>query len=269
MEWMNTKASCASVWPTGNGTGKRPVLGDPCAPGFACYYMHYQNNNYLVGNPNYTTACFRYGISPYLLRISKTLYKAAYGVYSYGGGLNKVFGANLICTRITPNELTRDYEVSFAEIPNSPTTLRDQCIGFVQLEHHFECCAFRSDVGIKTRDPGLLINSCNANVPLFEAEGYPGSFTNSPGAACPAINPGFTTIRAKWTPSNYGANLWQIKRGIPRRVMYAGSGIPIFKFDLLNMENIVNSNPGAYQETFKATTFLEHYYRYYFGLTTY
>jgi hypothetical protein len=266
-EFIAQKTGCNSFYPFTNGIGKVPNFTNPCAPGFSCYWAHGQRPDYLVGNPNYKTTCFKNGISPYLQRVAKTQFKTGYEIFLYGDGSFKNFGSNFIVTQIEPNLITRDYKIKFAEIPNSPTTLRDQCIGFVQLEHHFECCAFRSDVGIATKNPGLIINSCGANIPLFEAEGYPGNFTEAPGPVC-GTAPGWTYKRVKYTAYHYSSTLWQIKRGVPRRVMYAGSGIPLFKFDLVNMENwtIQNPQPEGY---FSAETFIEHYYRYYFGLMSF
>jgi hypothetical protein len=40
--------------------------------------------------------------------------------------------------------------------------------------------------------------------------------------------------------------MWQVRRGVPRRVMYKGSGIPLFHFDLVNMETFSLKNEILY-----------------------
>lgn len=259
---ISIKTSCGRIYPAANGWGKTPSVYDPCRPGFSCYWMPGQDPAFLVGNPGYNTECFKHGISPYLLRVSKTQFKSGYEIFAHGNGEKYNFGPDIVCTSIDINDLTRDYKFRFKKIPVSQTTLKEQCIGFVQLEHHFECCAFRCNTGIATKDPGLIINSCGAGIPPFESEGYAGSFKPEGTSTCGV------GIRARWTPYYYSSNLWQIKRGVPRRVMYAGSGIPIFKFDLINMENwsFKNTVDGEY---FFAEEFLEHWYRYYYGLITF
>jgi len=270
-EWMGTKAGCNTYYPFTNGIGKVPNFTNPCAPGFACHYFHGINPNYLTGNPGYTTECFRNGISPYLQKVAKTRFKAAYEIFLHGDGAFNDFGPNYVLSEIKVNMLLRDYEIAFREVPNAKTSLRDQCLGFVQLEHHFECCAFRSDVGIATKNPGILINNCNIRIPPFESEGYAGHFTPASGPTCFTAAPTSGKVRAKYTPYHYSACMWQIKRGIPRRVMYAGSGIPIFKFDLVNMENWTLKNPNRVLDlpAFTVERFIEHYYRYYFGLISF
>jgi hypothetical protein len=262
---ITAKENCRIRYPFSPGYGKTIRFYDLCGPGLSCHYFPVQEDNWAVGNPNYKQSCFEWGISPYLLRVAKDKFKAGYEIFRHGeSGTSKYFfGGEFLPRSIEVDTLRRDYIIKIRKTALSKTTLKDQCIGFVQLEHHFECCAFRCPSGILTKDPGVIINTCTNTYPLYESDGYPGKFIGTGGGAGVCV--GERGVRAKFKVSSYGANLWQIKRGVPRRVMYAGSGIPIFKFDLINMENWSreNTTSGNY---FDAETFLEHWYRYYFGL---
>jgi hypothetical protein len=88
---------------------------------------------------------------------------------------------------------------------------------------------------------------------------YAGTFTNAGGG------------KILWKPWNYDSNIWQIRRGVPRRVMYQSSGIPLFHFDLVAMETLCENDlsivgPGG---AFDGVKFLEHYYRYFFAMSSY
>jgi hypothetical protein len=263
-DYAKSRAACyRQTYPYWDGKGKRPGNISPCDPGFRCHYREptpstTQFDNYLLGNPKYRQHCYEWGISPYLLRISTRYHRMGLEIFKHGryGGYLHDFGNSFEVTRIEPNQLLRDIEISFSKKVGKKTTLREQYIGFVQLEHHFECYAFRSPEGTRTVEMKAIQNHCSLLIEKSE-RGYAGKYVPR-GGNC-----------YRWTPWPYDSILWQVKRSVPRRVMYAGSGIPIFHFDLVAMEQKLLLDPTLSENcpAFTPEKFLENYYRYFFGMT--
>jgi hypothetical protein len=262
-DYLKSKTtSYRTVYPKFDQSGKLPFELGGAYPGINCHYSPYADNcppplrDCSGFNPNYKSSCFSRGISPYLLRISKTNHKMAYDIWGHGrfAGYAHDFGPVYQASFVNIIEQTKDIEIKFKKVQRR-SLLREQYIGIVQLEHRFECYAYRSDDASKTIDMLPVQNHCNMLMPPFE-RGYSGTFT--PKGSNKSI----------WNPHKYDSLLWQTKRGVPRRVMYRGSGIPLFHFDLVNMENIsITKNiQGTDGNVFDGVTFLEHYYRYYFAL---
>lgn len=247
---VKLKAQCyLSLYPKSDGYGKTIIQNNPCSPGAHC-----RDTGDLSNNPGYTTNCFRRGISPYLLRISKTDYKMAYEMWGFGQTPETTmdFGTIFKARDVEVKSLTKDIDISFKRESGTRAKLKDVYIGTVHLEHHFEMYAYRSDSGSATIEMMSLQNNCNAIVPGYEGYG------------------GIVARRGsywRWNPWKYDSLLWQVRRGVPRRVMYKGSGIPIFHFDLVNMEDkSIKENITIDGQYFRGELFLNHYYRYFFSL---
>jgi hypothetical protein len=208
-------------------------------------------------NRNYKRRCFSRGISPYLLKSSKKKHRMAYEIWGHGednGDANYDFGPTYVGTAFV-NNTNKDIEPYFRKIYNVKTNLRSQYIGIVSLTHHFEAYAYRSDDASRTIEMLAVQNNCTLLVGSYE--GYGG-----------VISKRGTYYR--WTPWKYDSLQWQMRRGTPRRVQYKGSALPIFHFDLVNMEDISSKKNIAYQgNVFEGTKFLEHYYRYFYSLKSF
>lgn len=263
-DYSNNRSACfKSTYPYFDGRGKRPENIISCGPGFRGHYIQPAggiggSDDYIVGNPNYNTSCYEWGISPYLQRISTKYNKMGLEIFKHGrfGGHLQDYGTVFEVSRYEKLELLRDIQISFGRKPGKKSSLRQQFVGFIQLEHHFECYAFRSEDGTAVIEMNAIQNHCNMLIPKSE-RGYGGKYTQTAGGCY------------RWTPWQYDSNLWQIKRSVPRRVMYAGSGIPLFQFDLVNMEQKLLTNPelgAGCPGAFTPEDFLSHYYRYYYGM---
>jgi hypothetical protein len=271
-DWDNYKAAkkaCfRATYPFFDQRGKRPGILSPCEPGLRCHYRYQtQDGGYgpeggapdaYMGNPNYRRHCYEWGISPYLLRISTKYYRTGLEIFKHGryGDYKHDYGVVFDGAKVETNDLDRELQIQFKRKLGKKSSLREQYIGFVQLEHHFECYAFRSEEGTRTIEMAALLNNCRMLIGPFE-RGYGGVYTERQNGGI-----------YRWTPWDYDSTLWQIKRGVPRRVMYAGSGVPLFHFDLIRMENLCASDAsiGTNCEPFTAERFLSDYYRYFYGL---
>lgn len=261
VEWeafLKARLGCfANSYPKSDGSGRTLNINDQCGPGFDCARL--QNDMYSM-NPTYYSYCYARGISPYLWRISKTQYKMAHDIWGYGFPTDEVnnvpylmdFGVSYEVRNIQINDNNKQLDLEFKKFTGKRTRLRDQLIGIVHLEHHFEMYAYRSDIGSAALEIQALQNHCNVLLPDYEQYG------------------GAVTKRGsfhRWTPWKFDNIMWQVRRSVPRRVMYKGSGIPIFQFDLVNMENKSYDKGILYEgDPFDGATFLRHYYRYFFGL---
>ena len=259
--FVKAKVNCfGKLWPYSDGKGKRPSFENPCSPGFLCtkdFDPADTNGSGIAWNKNYSRSCFSRGISPYLLRISKEQHKMAYDIWGHGQNPEQGydFGPVYEARRVEIINLTKDVKIEFKKILGAKSKLKDQYIGFVNLEHHFEMYAYRSNDGSQTIDIQAIANHCSALVSGFE--GYSGVIAKKLSAF-------------KWTPWKYDSMLYQIRRAIPRRVIYKGSGLPLFHFDLVRMENrsIDVDDPITKDgENFDGAVFLSHYYRYFYGLS--
>jgi hypothetical protein len=251
----NRKEIYLNTYPYVDQSGKRPARRGSSSglPGSYCY-----TNTDPATNPTYKRFCFSRGISPYLLRESAKNYKMAFEIWGHGAtDTSRYFlGPSYEAVSVNINRLNRDIDITFKKIYNKKTRLRDQFIGTVNLEHHFECYAYRSEDGSSTIEMQAIQNHCNLLIAPFET--YGGRITRD-------NNSGNNLYR--WTPWRYDSLKWQMRRGIPRRAIYAGSGIPIFHFDLVRMEDIAEKQnlvgPGG---GFDGKIFLSHYYRYFHSL---
>lgn len=251
-----------NTYPNFDGQGKVPRAGgrEACSPGANCLYWPGCDPSgvwVVAGNPRYKKSCYEWGISPYLLRVSSDVHKMAYEIWRHGrnGDYKHDFGetyAGLIAERY---DILRDLKIGFRRELSTPTNLKEQYIGFVQLEHHFECYAYRSN-DPNTIEIQALQSMCMMLIPPFE-RGYGGTYRQNGDGSF------------RWTPHKYDNVLWQARRSIPRRVMYSGSGIPLFHFDLVAMQSYCVKNPEIEfnGKTFDPVEFLQHYYRYFYGMT--
>lgn len=250
----NRKDCYANTYPFLDQQGKKPAPegASTCLPGAYCH-----NQGGPAKNPGYRRNCFARGISPYLLRTSAKNYKMAFEIWGHGDTPEKTyyFGPSYEATNVSINRLNKDIDISFRKVLNKRTKLKDQFIGTVHLEHHFECYAYRSDSGSSTIEMQAVQNHCDVLIAGFES--YGGRITNSSSGS------GW-----RWTPWKYDSIKWQIRRAIPRRAIYGGSGIPLFHFDLDRMETISKANniPGRDGNGFDGKIFLSHYYRYFYSL---
>lgn len=246
------------TYPFFDQQGKNVTQTNTCGVGINCF--NYPSETISVGrNPNYRRSCFEWGLSPYLLKVAKESYKTGYEIWKHGRNADyrHDFGPTFVATKVTQNNLQKDFEIKFKKTVGRKTTLKEQYIGFVQLEHHFETYAYRSDAGSITIDMLPVQNNATLLITPFERP-YSGKFTLT------AEN------KINWTPWKYDSMMWQIRRGVPRRVMYQGSGVPIFHFDLVSMERIsINKNITGADGYFNGARFLEHYYRYFYSILSY
>lgn len=250
----NRKEVYLNTWPFVDQIGRR-AYGEGYSTGYPGSDCREQSSTLPGLNRDYKRPCFARGISPYLLRNSAKNYKMAFDIW--GHGLNDdsryFFGPSYEAITVNINRLTKDIEIPFKKIYNKKNRLRDQFIGIIHLEHNFECFAYRSEDGSSTIEMQAVQNHCNVIVPGFES--YGGKLTGS-GSGC-----------YRWTPWRYDSLKWQMRRGVPRRVMYVGSGVPLFHFDLARMEKISEEkNITGVGGTFDGKEFLSHYYRYYYSL---
>jgi hypothetical protein len=184
----------------------------------------------------------------------------AYEIWGHGRTPTTIndYGVVYRATDLEIKRNQKDISIKFKKYNGQKTKLTQQYIGTVHLEHHFEMYAYRSDDGSASIEIQSLQNNCNALISPFES--YGGIVTKR----------GQSSGYDRWTPWKYDSLMWQVRRGVPRRVMYKGSGIPIFHFDLVNMETISLKNNLLYDgEFFEGTKFLEHYYRYFFAMIYY
>ena len=243
----------ASLYPRSDQSGKLISNQNPCSPGFNC-----TNSNDISGNPSYGRFCFERGISPYLLRISQENHKMAYSIWGFGqnSSTKMDFGTIFKARDIQVKEAQKDIELSFRRETGTKVKLTDVYIGTIHLEHHFEMYAYRSDAGSNTLEMQSLQNNCTALIPGFES--YGGTVTRVGGRLY------------RWNPWKFDSLFWQVRRGVPRRVMYKGSGVPLFHFDLVKMEEISQNQTNPIRDVsgnaFDGAKFLSHYYRYFFSL---
>lgn len=258
-DYSDARNSCFSnTYPYYDQKGKTVGQSSPCELGINCYYNPGETAN-IAKNPKYRRSCFEWSISPYLLRISKDRYPAAYEIWRHGreSTHRHDFGPYYYGASVVPNDLQKDLKIKFRKVSGVKTNLLQQYIGFVQLEHHFENYAFRGTSGIATINILPVQNHASLLITPFERP-YSGQFTTAGGSS------------VRWQPWKYDSNLWQIRRGVPRRVMYQSSGVPLFHFDLVSMEVLSQqrgiAGPGG---GFDGAKFLEHYYRYFFAMKYY
>jgi len=248
--YQNRTLNFRNTYPFQDGQGKYPSP-ESNGPGYNCA------GRGISANPNYIRRCFSRGISPYLLKTSKKNHRMAYEIWGHGeneGDAKYDLGPTYFGTAFV-NNTTKDIETSFRKIYNVKTNLRSQYIGMVSLTHHFEAYAYRSDDASRTIEMQAIQNNCTLLVGSYE--GYGG-----------VISKRGTFYR--WTPWKYDSLQWQMRRGTPRRVQYKGSALPIFHFDLVNMEDISSKKNIVYQgNLFEGTKFLEHYYRYFYSLKSF
>ena len=194
-KFTKSRAACfRSTYPYYDQKGKSISATEACAPGINCHFLPGQADagSSIARNPGYKKHCYEWGISPYLLRISKDDYKMAYSIWRHGrdSGYRHDFGPTYRGLSVQIDTLRKDIPVRFKKISGIKTSLKQQYIGFIQLEHHFECYAFQSLDGSKSVSLPPLQNHCRMqNIP-FE-RGYAGRFTQSGGN------------RALWIPWNY------------------------------------------------------------------
>lgn len=238
-------------YPFSDAAGKTISISNVCGPGFDCTA---ERSGVISSNQRYRRACFERGISPYLLRLSKEEHKMAYEIWGHGANASTVndYGASYNVRSIEIKKLQKDIVVEFRKAIGQKTKLRDQFIGTIHLEHHFEMYAYRSDDASASIEIQALQNNCTALVSPYEGHG------------------GIISKRGsynRWTPWKFDSIMWQVRRAIPRRVMYKGSGVPLFQFDLINMETIsFQKNIRHNGDNFDGALFLSHYYRYFYGL---
>ena len=251
-------AQFRSSYPLFDQQGKVPTQTTTVGVGINCHFHpgQPQAGFTIARNPNYKRSCYEWGISPYLLRIAKTDHKMAYSIWRYGrnASYRQDFGPVYKGVEVSINRQQKDITVRFKKVSGLSCSLKEQYVGFIQLEHHFECYAYRSDDASQTIEMSSMMNNCNYQVIPFE-RGYPGKFVNR------------SSGKTYWEPWKYTSIQWQVKRGVPRRVMYQGSGIPLFHFDLITMENLSrDNNIQGPDGNFDGIKFLEHYYRYFFAM---
>jgi hypothetical protein len=248
--YQNRVLNFRNTYPFQDGKGKVPSP-ESNGPGYNCAGFG------IATNPNYQRRCFSRGISPYLLKTSKKNHRMAYEIWGHGednGDAKYDFGPTYVGTALV-DETDKEIEVSFRKIYNVKTNLRSQYIGMVALTHHFEAYAYRSDDASRTIEMQAIQNNCTFLVGAYE--GYGG-----------VISKRGTYYR--WTPWKYDSLQWQMRRGTPRRVQYKGSALPLFHFDLVNMEDVSSKKNIVYQgNLFEGTKFLEHYYRYFYSLKSF
>ena len=235
-----------SNYPKASGKGKSyPAIGAWCNYSKNCLHNGQLKPLY---NPFYTDSCFNRGISPYLSRISKTLYQSAREIFHYGsvtlsqqpvlsvfytgsGISNGVFGWN---------------SINFRKVYNKKSNLFHKMVGLVGIEYHFECWAYHSSA-LFAPQPPIPMNHETALVTPFEVP-YAGSW----GAKFFSYDP-------------REAFRYYATRHYPRRVIYASSTVPLFHSDLYAFEKISeykNLKP------FDATRFLEAFYLYFYNMLT-
>lgn len=247
------------LYPFSDQKGKQVSQTNPNQLGINCYFLPgYAEPG---TNPRYRRGCYEWGISPYLLRVAKSDHKLGYDIWRHGRNSDYYhdFGPTFVGVQADPVTITKDWNIAFKKLSGRKTTLKQQYVGFIQLEHRFECYAYRSDSGSNTIEMLALQNNCNLIVGPFE-RGYAGTYSNIGGAYY------------RWNPYKFSSIMWQVRRGVPRRVIYTGSGIPLFHFDLIAMENLTKEDtsiigPGG--SSFDGAKFLEHYNRYYFSMIFY
>ena len=238
-------------YPYSDGAGKTISLSNVCGPGYDC---RAERSGIISNNVGYKRSCFDRGISPYLLRLAKDDHKMAYEIWGHGANASTVndYGASYNVRTIEIKKLQKDIVVEFKKFIGQKTKLRDQYIGTIHLEHHFEMYAYRSNDASASIEIQALQNNCNSLVGSYE--GYGGVISRRGSYY-------------RWTPWKFDSIMWQVRRAVPRRVMYKGSGVPLFQFDLVNMEtksfrdNIIHEG-----DNFDGAVFLSHYYRYFYGL---
>ncbi len=200
-------------------------------------------------NPNYNTSCFSRGISPYLSRISISLYTLAFDIFHYGSDnptQQETLGATYRSSSILEDG-KKWTALRFTKMYNKKDSLYNKLVGIVSLEHHFESWAYHSKAPFSPQPPLLMNHGLILLLPYERAyAGFvkPCSFNYEPRAAM----------------------RWQIQRYTPRTVMYGSSGIPIFFADLYAFEHLSKEkNILIDGETFNGAKFLEQYYLYFYN----
>jgi hypothetical protein len=250
--FQKNRINCfAKNYPYSDGAGKTINISNVCGPGYDCTGAQ---NDIISYNGRYRRQCFERGISPYLIRLSKEDHKMAYEIWNHGATPTTTndFGVAYNVRSIEIKNIQKDIQIKFKKFTGQKTRLRDQFIGTIHLEHHFEMYAYRSEEGSASIEIQALQNNCNSLVGDYE--GYGGVISRRGSYY-------------RWTPWKYDSIMWQVRRAVPRRVIYKGSGVPLYQFDLVNMESISFKKNIQYGgDYFEGTTFLEHYYRYFYGL---
>jgi hypothetical protein len=213
-----------------------------------------------IYNPRYRKLCFAYGISPYLMRLAlqedknNGKLKSGFDIWTFGRSddPNRDFGPSYDPTRfqkISSNDMPIEYDIRYKEVTVNKTRLKDQLIGYVTLEHHFEAWAHRSGDGVKHPNLAANLNHGNVLSSPFEIP-YSGNISGND------MNfHGQEAIR------------YSLIRTSPRRVMYVGSQIPIFHFDLYTFKLYsLNNNLLIAGELFNPERFLKGYYNYFYSL---
>jgi hypothetical protein len=252
--YKNRQACFRNIYPAEDGRGRTIGQGS-CSPGANCY-----TQSDLPGlNLNYRRRCWNRGISPYLLRKAKVQHKMAYQIWGHGSDPDKTqdFGPYYKGIVRQIGFFDKRIVTSFGKQQKQNVKLRNQLIGIVGLSHHFEAYAYRSEAGSRSIEILPLQNSCLLLIGQYE--GYGGILTPR----------GPSTFR--YNPFPHDSLMWQVRRGVPRRAMYNGSTVPLFHFDLVNMEakSINKGIVGPDNASFDGKKFLEYFYEYFYTLRYY
>jgi len=241
-ERFNTKRSKFLSYPKASGWGSSiQAIGIGCTEDRGTSPPAY--------NPNYNTSCFSRGISPYLSRISISLYTLAFDIFHYGSdnpAQQETLGATYRSSSILEDG-KKWTSLRFTKMYNKKDSLYNKLVGIVSLEHHFESWAYHSKAPFSPQPPLLMNHGLILLLPYERAyAGFvkPCSFQYEPRAAM----------------------RWQIQRYTPRTVMYGSSGVPIFFSDLYAFEHLSREkNILIDGETFNGSKFLEQYYLYFYN----
>jgi hypothetical protein len=200
-------------------------------------------------NPNYRTSCFSRGISPYLSRISISLYTLAFDIFHYGSdnpAQQETLGATYRSSSILEDG-KKWTALRFTKMYNKKDSLYNKLVGIVSLEHHFESWAYHSKAPFSPQPPLLMNHALILLLPYerpYAGFVKPCSFQYEPRAAM----------------------RWQILHYTPRTVMYGSSGVPIFFSDLYAFEHLSREKNILIEgETFNGSKFLEQYYLYFYN----
>ena len=241
-ESFNTKRSKFLSYPKASGWGSSiQAIGIGCTENRTTRPPAY--------NPNYNTSCFSRGISPYLSRISISLYTLAFDIFHYGSdnpAQQETLGATYRSASILEDG-KKWTALRFTKMYNKKDSLYNKLVGIVSLEHHFESWAYHSKAPFSPQPPLLMNHGLILLLPYERAyAGFvkPCSFQYEPRAAM----------------------RWQILHYTPRTVMYGSSGVPIFFSDLYAFEHLSREKNILIEgETFNGSKFLEQYYLYFYN----
>lgn len=238
-----------AAWPMASGLGRSPQTIGP-------YCNSTQQPDTPFYNPGYNVSCFNRGVSPYLNRISRRYYPAAYDIINYGSASPseyEVLGPTYRNTLIQGGKSqSGNYEwtsVKFKKTYNKKNLLYHKLVGLVGIDHHFECWAYHSK--------SLF---CPPPTPIFN---------HSRVLILPYERPYAGTVKhTSFTYDPRESLRFQILRSFPRSVIYGSSTVPIFYSDLYAME-VLSQKKGitANGEYFNGEDFLERFYKYFYNMT--